>query len=306
MSLLTLLLSLLTSLLPVADQLRGEAESAAPPELPERELVLELLPDAAPMNGREEELMHAAIIQRCEDVGLRGLHLRQEGKLFRLHVRNGLIPTMEEYTDTLDDLEYTLNARTTLRLLRVHPDSEQLVQDAALQQALVEYEKAMVAYEDGHDANTPRPSLPPLPARLNGYMLAEWRKMNGEDSACVFEYLVVQHPEFARGEGILITEEMVRRCRPDSSRPHCVEVHLSHRGAHTMERLTSPMHMGKQRLAIIINGTVTCAPIIHTPLSDEFTISGLSREEIDQLAAGLALPLPRPVKVQRKATASGI
>lgn len=72
-----------------------------------------------------------------------------------------------------------------------------------------------------------------------------------------------------------------------------------------MERLTSPMHMGKQRLAIIINGTVTYAPIIHTPLSDEFTISGLSREEIDQLAAGLALPLPRPVKVQRKATASG-
>lgn len=155
MSLLTLLLSLLTSLLPVADQLRGEAESAAPPELPKRELVLELQPGAAPMNGREDELMHAAIIRRCEDVGLR---LRQEGTCFRLHVRNALIPTMEAYTDTLDDLEYTLNARATLHLLRVHPDSGQLVQDAALQQALVEYEKAMVAYED---ADTPRPSLPP-------------------------------------------------------------------------------------------------------------------------------------------------
>lgn len=146
MSLLTLLLGILSALAPIAgvNLLEPSPEAAV---LPARELVLEPQCEGE-LTGLEEERMMAAIQYRCELVGLRGVQVRREGCNFLVQVNSGLIPTMEEYAETLDELEAILNERTNMQLLRVHPDSEILVRDGEVQELLVEYETAVVAYEE--------------------------------------------------------------------------------------------------------------------------------------------------------------
>ena len=162
MSLLTLLLGILTTLFSLPGCPQAETAATA---LPARELVLEPQCDRE-LTGREEERMLAAVKYRCELVGLRGVQVRREGRNYLLRVNSGLIQSMEEYTDTLDELESVLNERTNLQLLRVHPDSSVLVRDAEVQTLLGRYESAMVAYEENHNPDEVPPQVPELPERL--------------------------------------------------------------------------------------------------------------------------------------------
>ena len=121
MSLLTLLLGILNALAPLAG-FEGLTAAPAGADLPAREMRVEPL-CAWELTAREEERMLAAMVHRCELVGLRGVQVRREGRDFVLRVEGGLMRTMEEYTDTLDELEAVFNERTRLQLLPVHPRS---------------------------------------------------------------------------------------------------------------------------------------------------------------------------------------
>lgn len=296
MSLLTLLLGILTTLAPIAGMKLPEpaAEVAV---LPERELVLEPQCEGE-VTGREEERMMAAIQFRCELVGLRGVQVRREGRNFLVRVNNGLIPSMEEYTETLDEIEYILNERTSMLLLRVHPDSEILVCDGEVHELLVDYETAMVAYEEHPEEYESAPQIPPLPARLRlpGYMLVEYRVVSPEDGSGHYEYMVVQRPEAAAEEELLVTELEVERAAIDVVQEH-IDVELTARGGDTLARLTRSMRQGQDRLAILLNGSLVCAPVVHAELGCSFFISGLNLEERERMVDGLAMPLPVPVKV---------
>ena len=281
MSLLTLLLGILTALAPIAG-VKFPEPAAREAVLPARELVLEPQCEGE-ITGREEERMLAAIQYRCELVGLRGVQVRRDGRHFLVQVQSGLIPTMEEYTETLDELESVLNERTSMQLLRVHPDSELLVRDGEVQELLVAYETAV---------------MPALPARLRlpGYMLAEHRVVSPEDGSGYYEYMVVQRPETAAEEEMLVTELEVNLASPDVLRGH-IDVELTARGGEALTRLTRSMRLGKERLAILLDGEIVCAPLVHAELGCTFFISGMEDGVIERVVDGLAMPLPVPVKI---------
>ena len=296
MSLITLLLGIFSTVAPLV----GISVPAPEPPaavLPVHELVLEPCIDRE-LDTREEERMIAAIQYRCEWVGLRGVQVRRDGRQFLVRVESGLIKSMEEYSETLDELESVLNERTSMQLLRVHPDTDTLVMDGEVQEMLVEYETAMVAYEESDGENDLPPALPQLPRHLRvpDYMLVESAVVSAEDGSTRYEYLVVQRPEVAATDEMLVTEQDVERAAMDVLRP-CVDFTLTPRGAETLTRLTRSMKLGKDRLAILLDGVVVSAPVVHAELGGQFIISGLSAEQCQSVADGLVMPLPVQVRV---------
>ena len=302
MSLITLLLGILSTVAPLIGISVPEPDPVAA-VLPVREQVLEPCVDRE-LDAREDERMMAAIQYRCEWVGLRGVRVRREGRQFVVRVESGLIKSMEEYTDTLDELESILNERTSMQLLRVHPDSDTLVMDGEVQEMLVEYETAVVAYEESGSEGAQPPVLPKLPhhLRVPDYMLVEHSVISAEDGSVRFEYLVVQRPEVAAEEEVLVTEQDVDRVSLDSLRPG-VDFILTPRGAETITRLTRSMKQGQERLAILLNGVVVSTPVVHTELGAQFFISGLSAEQCQSVADGLVMPLPVKVRVVSRRSA---
>lgn len=296
MSLITLLLGIFSTVAPLV----GISVPAPEPPaavLPVHELVLEPCIDRE-LDTREEERMIAAIQYRCEWVGLRGVQVRRDGRQFLVRVESGLIKSMEEYSETLDELESVLNERTSMQLLRVHPDTDTLVMDGEVQEMLVEYETAMVAYEESDGENDLPPALPQLPRHLRvpDYMLVESAVVSAEDGSARYEYLVVQRPEVAAADEMLVTEQDVERAVMDILRPS-VDFTLTLRGAETLTRLTRSMKLGKDRLAILLDGVVVSAPVVHAELGGQFIISGLSAEQCQSVADGLVMPLPVQVRV---------
>ena len=296
MSLITLLLGIFSTVAPLIGISVPEPEPVAA-VLPVRELVLEPCVERE-LNAREEERMIAAIQYRCEWVGLRGVQVRRDGRQFLVRVESGLIKSMEEYSETLDELESVLNERTSMQLLRVHPDTDTLVMDGEVQEMLVEYETAMVAYEESDGENDLPPALPQLPRHLRvpDYMLVECAVVSAEDGSTRYEYLVVQRPEVAATDEMLVTEQDVERAAMDILRPG-VDFTLTPRGAETLTRLTRSMKLGKDRLAILLDGVVVSAPVVHAELGGQFIISGLSAEQCQSVADGLVMPLPVQVRV---------
>lgn len=302
MSLITLLLSILTTVAPLIG-ISAPAPEPSAVVLPARELVLEPCVDRE-LDAREEERMLAAIQYRCEWVGLRGVRVRREGCQFIARVESGLIKSMEEYTDTLDELESILNERTGMQLLRVHPDSDTLVMDGEVQEMLVAYETAVVAHEESGGDGSALPELPKLPPHLRvpDYMLAEQTVASSEDGNVRYEYLVVQRPEVAAEEEMLVTEQDVDRASLDPVRPG-IDFTLTQRGADTLTRLTRSMKLGQHRLAILLDGVVVSAPVVHAELGAQFFITGLSAEQCQSVADGLVMPLPVKVRIVSRRSA---
>ena len=300
MSLIILLLSILTTVAPLIGISAPEPAAAL---LPARELVLAPCVDRE-LDAREEERMMAAIQYRCEWVGLRGVQVRREGRQYVVRVESGLIKSMEEYTDTLDELESILNERTGMQLLRVHPDSDTLVMDGEVQEMLVEYETAVVAHEESGGEGSEPPALPKLPhhLRVPDYMLAEHSVVSAEDGNVRYEYLVVLRPEVAAEDEMLVTEQDVDRASLDSLRP-AIDFTLTQRGAETLTRLTRSMKLGQDRLAILLDGVVVSAPVVHTELGTQFVITGLSAEQCQSVADGLVMPLPVKVRIVSRRSA---
>lgn len=300
MSLLTLLLGILQTLAPLTGVNLPET-SPAGVELPAREMRISPLCERE-LTAREEERMLEAIAHRSESAGLRGVQVRRDGRDFLLHVEGGLMRTLAEYTDVLDDLEPVFNERTRLQLLPVHPRSEQLVNDRRVQDLLIEYETAMVQYEEGNAAQPAPPAMPELPERLGaaGYMLVEYHAVSAEDGSSRYEYMVVQRPEVLAADGLLVTELEVERAAVDAAREGCVEVELTQRGGDMLRRLTRGMEHGTERLAIILNGRLVSAPVVHAELGCSCCITGLGDYECQTVVDGLAKPLPVPVKVHER------
>lgn len=300
MSLLTLLLGILNTLAPLTG-VNWPGAAPAGVELPARAMRVEPL-CGHELTAREEERMLAAMVHRCELVGLRGVQVRREGRDFVLRVEGGLMRTMEEYTDALDELEAVFNERTSLQLLPVHPRSEQLVNDGRVQELLIAYETAMVQYEEGNAPGGERPKMPELPPRFSteGYMLVEHPVVSEEDGSSRYEYLVVQRPESVAENDLLVTEMEVAHAAIDETREGCVEIELTHRGGEILKSLTRDMEHGSDRLAIMLNGSLVSAPVVHAALGCTFVITGLNPHECRSVVDGLAKPLPVPVRVHER------
>lgn len=80
-----------------------------------------------------------------------------------------------------------------------------------------------------------------------------------------------------------------------------LNVELNSEGADKMLAVTQKMEHGRDRLAIILDGKVLSAPVVQSPLSKKFQISGLSNaKEAKVLASTLLNPLRNPLIIEEE------
>ncbi|MHA3690698.1 SecDF P1 head subdomain-containing protein [Akkermansia sp. AKK6] len=83
----------------------------------------------------------------------------------------------------------------------------------------------------------------------------------------------------------VITEREVERADADLSTPGQINITLNTRGGREMKKTTSAMKLGRDRLAVLVHGRVTMAPVVQAILSNTFVISGLDKaNEAENLA----------------------
>lgn len=83
----------------------------------------------------------------------------------------------------------------------------------------------------------------------------------------------------------VITEREVERADAALSTPGQINITLNTRGGREMKKTTSAMKLGRDRLAVLVHGRVTMAPVVQAILSNAFVISGLDKaNEAENLA----------------------
>lgn len=293
MSLLFLIYTLMGTLAPLAGVSQDVGMEAPAPAV--QELVLEVQGGEA-MDAATRERAEMALRQRFSLVGLKQVQLRSDDTRFYVELPGSLAQQLEQLPAMRSELEQLLNTRMGLQLLRVHPHSERLLRHNRVRDAIDAYERAMSLYETGLDERAEAPHLPPLPERLQlpDYMLAEQPVISANDAAGHYEYLVLQRPEAAAEEELLVDEQLVERVEV---RHNGVEITFTQAGGERMYALTSGMKPGQERLALVLDGCVVSAPVVHAPLRQSVFISGLNESERELLSSGFAIPLPVQLRI---------
>ena len=293
MSLLILIYTLMSTLAPIAGmpQGMGMEEQAPAPQV----LVLEAQTTDA-LDAVTTARMEQALHQRFRLVGLNQITLISSGNRFSVELPGTLAQQLAELPAMQSELEQLLNAQMSLQLLRVYPHSDRVLRHARVRDAIDAYERAMALYESGLDSKAEEPELPTLPERLNlpDYMLAEQPVISAADASGHYEYLVLQRPEAAAEDETLIDEKLVEKV---DVLPNGVSITFTADGADRLYALTSSMKLGQDRLALVLDGCVVSAPIVHAPLRKSVFVTGLSESERDLLSSGFGIPLPFPVRI---------
>lgn len=147
-----------------------------------------------------------------------------------------------------------------LELLAVHPDSERLIAEANVDEA-------------------GQPVLPSQPD-LEDFMVLPYV---GEG----MDFMVVMRPEAAQRHGVYLSGEDVAYAEVDVVQRDYLDLRLTDEGAARMSRLTGVMELGRDRIAMVLNKRIRCAPIVQARLSREFMFSGLSGREPKDVARAL-------------------
>jgi SecD/SecF fusion protein len=92
---------------------------------------------------------------------------------------------------------------------------------------------------------------------------------------------------------------------PSMSQNNAVDVSLNSKGADKMFNLTKNMRLGQDRIAILLDDVVICAPTVNAILSKNFEISGLDDVgEPKKVTNALMNPLENPLIVDEERTVS--
>lgn len=151
----------------------------------------------------------------------------------------------------------------TLEFLPVHPDSDRLMAEATVDEAGVPVLPATAAWED--------------------YMVLPY-DANGAKGTL---YIVVMRPEAAQRQGIYLSGADVAHAEADVVRRGYLNICLNDAGAARMKCLTGSLQLGSDRLAMVLNKRIRCAPIVQAPLSREFCVSSLTAGEAAEIARAL-------------------
>jgi len=212
----------------------------------------------------------------------------------------------------LDAMVNMLTKMAKLELLPVHPDSHSILANLEVQNAIAAYEDRKDIYNaemaKNRELNSRPPALPRIPGSMgfNDYMIVEHPSIDKDGAPVrnragkeVINYLVILKPYAAMQKDIYITGKDVVDSRANSTRKGCVSVVLSSEGAEKMTRATLPMVKRVDRLAVVLNNVVKCAPSVNQTLRKEFEISGLDAPgEAEDIAKSLANPLSSDLKVE--------
>ncbi len=281
------------------------------------ELTLEVQPKLDD-NGNMVPPTEQDMQQACDILGER-LNSTGTSEVQILHSNNKIliqIPQQdsdeERNREKTDAMVKMLTKMAKLELLAVYPDSERVIGAPETQEALDRYEQKLEAYQAAvakGEKGVRAPVLPRIPASLglNDYQILPHPRTDEEtgepilnkQGKPVVDYLVLQKPYAAMQHDVYITGKEVARSNPDYSRRGYVDVVLNGDGADRMRRLTGSMQIGRDRLAVVLNGQVKCAPVVQAVLGKEFNISGLNAKgEPEDISKALANPLASDLVVE--------
>ncbi len=105
---------------------------------------------------------------------------------------------------------------------------------------------------------------------------------------------------------VALTGKDVQQAWPESmGGAHHVSVRLSNAGADKMLDLTGGMDLGRDRLAVVLDGKVITAPTVQAQLHKNFIIEGQENaKEARDLASTMLNPLENPLKIIEERTVS--
>ncbi|MBR5888962.1 MAG: hypothetical protein IKY92_02840, partial [Akkermansia sp.] len=218
----------------------------------------------------------------------------------------------EKNAEKLDAMVKMLTKMAKLELLAVYPESERVIADAETYELIAAYEQRLEAYNAevaAGNTKARKPALPRIPGKfgLNDYMILPYPHINEETGLpevdkhgrAIVEYMVLQKPYAAMQKDMYITGKEVSRAQPDYVRKGYVDVVLNRTGADRMGRLTGSMQIGRDRLAVVLNNQIKCAPVVQAVLHKDFNISGLNgKGEPEDISKALANPLSSDLKVE--------
>lgn len=105
---------------------------------------------------------------------------------------------------------------------------------------------------------------------------------------------------------VALTGKDVQQAWPESmAGAHHVSIRLSNAGADKMLDLTDDMVLGRDRLAVVLDGKVITAPVVQAKLHKNFVIEGQdSAKEARDLASTMLNPLENPLEIIEERTVS--
>lgn len=293
------------------------------------EVTLTVLPETDTRTHAPIPLTKQDVKEACDTLEMR-LHA-QEIKNAQLSYSGNkiriLIPFLhrneEQNREMMDELTAKLTHRARLMLLKVHPDSYNIYRNDDYIRKMGEYTAALHRYSNAEERALHDPSykstekhpsktnIRRLPKSLNikGYQLVAEQMINEglgepittEDGRFVYDYEILQTPDAAQIEGIDITEQHIHEASEDITRHGYLNVSLTDEGARRMHKLTSSFNPGYDRLGIVINNILKCAPTVQSVLGKDFNISGLNgKDEAKMLAEAFTNPLFHDLKVEKR------
>lgn len=290
------------------------------------ELTLEVQPKLDDQTGMptpptEEDMQQACNIleERLNSTGTSEVQIIHTNNKILIQIPQQDTKDEKANKEKIDAMVSMLTRMAKLELLAVHPESEKLIAqmmsiDPATGKPLVDFDafihnrNAYLAAQKVGD-NSKRMPVLRIPAKmgLNDYQVLPNPVTDDETGQPVLDaegnqvmrFFVLQKPHAAMQQDVYITGKEVSAAHPDYSRRGYVNVTLNRTGAGRMGRLTGKMVKGRDRLAVVLNGQVKCAPVVQATLSKDFQISGLNgKGEAEDISKALANPLSSDLKVE--------
>lgn len=216
--------------------------------------------------------------------------------------------------EKIDAMVKTLTKMAKLELLSVYRNSDEVISHPETQAECERYERDWREYSRrlaAGEIKLREPMLPSIPdaigAGLEDYMILPNPRVDdktGEplldgDGHQIIDFVVVERPYAAAKRNVYVTGKDVVSARPDGVQRGTVNVTLSREGARRMGDLTGAMEIGRDRLAVVLNNQVKCAPTVQAVLHKDFVITGLNAKgEPEDVSRALANPLSSDLKVE--------
>ena len=290
------------------------------------ELTLEVQPKIDEQTGQltpptEEDMQQACNIleERLNSTGTSEVQILHSNNKILIQIPQQDTQDEQRNREKIEAMVNMLTRMAKLELLAVHPENDRLIAqmasiDPTTGKPMVDFD----AYRDKRDAwlaaqkegnNDVRQPVLRMPAKmgLNDYQILPNPRVSDEtgepildrQGKQVIDFYVLQKPHAAMQQDVYITGKEVASARPAYERRGVVSVTLNRTGASRMGQLTGKMVKGRDRLAVVLNGQVKCAPVVQETLHKDFQISGLmGKGEPEDISKALANPLTSDLKVE--------
>lgn len=282
------------------------------------ELTLEVQPktddsgNLVPPSEQDMELACDILNERLNATGTSEVQILHSNNKILIQIPQQDSQNEQRNKEKIDAMVKMLTKMAKLELLAVYPDSDSVIATPEVQESIALYEQRMADYEAAlarEENNVRVPALPRIPSSmgLNDYIILPHPLTDDETGKPILnkqgkpavDYLVLQKPVAAMQKDVYITGANVSSAQPDYTRKGHVSVVLNREGASRMARLTGGMQIKRDRLAVVLNNQVKCAPVVNDVLHKEFSISGLNgKGEPEDISKALANPLASDLKVE--------